>query len=423
MLNPASHCGAAPADQLMAQAARWLLWSLAALAFYIAPYIATVVCVGLISAATILRRQSGNTLNAAAFALLTLAAVVPLASKNLEPIMNDKVNYYLEMQLGSGYSLLEWLQRFSGTDFLSHFLFKLSASLVGVNNAAFAVVFIVSFSVLAIGVYRLSRRWFVAILFLFCCQYNFQGLYGNLLRQGLALSFLVLAVSCRRRRDMLLWIILASLSHFSACLFLPWLLLPQRMKNVNTLTALGIFALCYLAGSMLMPKLLAVVGNDFLATRAEAYVSGDYGNDPARKIMVTLLYIGVVECLFIFSRLRLRAASPDFSRTAGAVRLMFLYNCAIFFTTRSFAEVSNRYSFNMMIFVLIYMVLVCGQLRDDVSRTLLAILCFSLGVASYLYINQIGVQQFWFGDLQSLLTDSLPTVLSKLGIAGDAAAI
>ncbi|MBF4190073.1 hypothetical protein ISX56_27450 [Serratia ureilytica] len=60
----------------------------------------------------------------------------------------------------------------------------------------------------------------------------------------------------------------------------------------------------------------------------------------------------------------------------------------------------------------------CGNLKDAVSRVLLTLLCFSLGIASYLYINQVGVQQFWYGDLQALVTDSLPTILNKLNLAG-----
>ncbi|MEX5716011.1 hypothetical protein IC615_20410 [Serratia ureilytica] len=187
---------------------------------------------------------------------------------------------------------------------------------------------------------------------------------------------------------------------------------------MGTLPVLALFAACYLGGAVLMPKLIAVVGNDFLASRAEAYVSGDFGNNPVRKIQITLLYVGVVEALYQFARYKFRAPSPQFVQAAYAVRLMFLYNCAVFFATISFEEVANRYSFNMMIFVLIFMVMVCGNLKDAVSRVLLTLLCFSLGIASYLYINQVGVQQFWYGDLQALVTDSLPTILNKLNLAG-----
>ncbi|MDK1702712.1 EpsG family protein [Serratia rubidaea] len=398
-------------------AAGWLLPPLA-LALWIAPYITLTACCGLIAAVMLLRQRPSRRLNLAAFLILTLISTVPLATKTLEPRMNDKVNYYLEMQNYSGYSLTEWLAQFSGADFLSHLLFKLSAMLFGSGNAAFAAFFILSFSLLALGVYRLTRVYFVVILFLFCCQYNFQGLYGNLLRQGLALSFLVLATAERRRAPMLLWIMLASLSHFSSYLFLPFLLLPARWRTIGTLPALAAFAACYLGGALLMPKLLALAGNDFLATRAEAYVSGSFGNNPLRKIQITLLYIGVVEALYQFSRRCFRHPDHPALQSAYAVRLMFLYTCAIFFATSGFEEVANRYSFNMMIFVLTFIVIICGQLRDAVSRVLLTLLCFSLGVGSYLYINLIGVQQFWYGDLQALLTDSLPTVFAKLQISG-----
>ncbi|MEX5716010.1 EpsG family protein [Serratia ureilytica] len=186
-----------------------------------------MICSGLIAAFMLLRQQPDRVLNLTAFLLLTVISAVPLATKNLEPVMNDKVNYYLEMQQYSGYGLMDWLAQFSGTDFVSHLLFKLTATWFGVGNGAFAAFFLISFSLLALGVYRLSRTYFAVILFLFCCQYNFQGLYGNLLRQGLALSFLVLAVSEQHRGRMLLWIVMASFSHFSAFLFLPYLLLPR----------------------------------------------------------------------------------------------------------------------------------------------------------------------------------------------------
>ncbi|MGQ6471587.1 EpsG family protein [Serratia sp. IR-2025] len=419
MQNPVRPLAALPDSEQAYSSVQWLLLGAVAITgVWFAPYLSLVICSGLIAAFMLLRQQPDRVLNLTAFLLLTVISAVPLATKNLEPVMNDKVNYYLEMQQYSGYGLMDWLAQFSGTDFVSHLLFKLTATWFGVGNGAFAAFFLISFSLLALGVYRLSRTYFAVILFLFCCQYNFQGLYGNLLRQGLALSFLVLAVSEQHRGRMLLWIVMASFSHFSAFLFLPYLLLPARWRTVGTLPVLALFAACYLGGAVLMPKLIAVVGNDFLASRAEAYVSGDFGNNPVRKIQITLLYVGVVEALYQFARYKFRTPSPQFVQAAYAVRLMFLYNCAVFFATISFEEVANRYSFNMMIFVLIFMVMVCGNLKDAVSRVLLTLLCFSLGIASYLYINQVGVQQFWYGDLQALVTDSLPTILNKLNLAG-----
>ena len=93
---------------------------------------------------------------------------------------------YLE---GNGLNIVQWVASFRDSDFISYLFMYISAYLFGVNNEAFAFFYFVSFTLLVVGLYRITGNSFAIILFMFCCQYTFQGLYGNILRQSLALSF------------------------------------------------------------------------------------------------------------------------------------------------------------------------------------------------------------------------------------------
>lgn len=203
--------------------------------FFVAPYLTMVGFSGIMAFYIIASDREKNYLAYFFFFIaMTLITCIVISTKTLDAIMNDKVNYRLSMLEGNGLNIVQWVADFQGSDFISYLFLYISAYLFGVNNEAFAFFYFVSFTLLVVGLYRITGNSFAIILFMFCCQYTFQGLYGNILRQSLALSFLVCALSCKTIRNGMALIILAAMSHFSFIMYGPYIFLRRFFQKVST---------------------------------------------------------------------------------------------------------------------------------------------------------------------------------------------
>ncbi|MGQ6016480.1 EpsG family protein [Serratia sp. IR-2025] len=389
---------------------------LLAVSFFYLPYLTLVVMTGM-AALLIAYLNSHRSIGIKAIFLITayIISAVPLASKMLYPTdQNDKVQYFYEMT--DSQSLSEWLNNYSGFDFISHFMLKFSSLIFGAGNSAFAFYYLVSFLILSFGLSKLNGRYFALVIFMFLCQYNFQGLYGNLLRQSLALSFLVVASGyIESRKKSFIFICLAAMTHFSFVIFLPMAFIKEKYRKVNTATVIIIASGIYFSGKFLLPVLLGIVGgNEFLVNRVDAYEDSTFGNDFTRKIIITVIFMTVVEIIYLLRHLAIFNASQYEEKRLVNIRFSFLFCALTFFLTTSLEEVANRYAFNMMIFVLSAFVFAISIIKSARLKSM-AIFSFScIAFSAYIYINTVGVQVFYYGDLNSILTDSLHVIWSKI---------
>jgi len=342
-------------------------------------------------------------------------SVIPIASKMLYPAdQNDKVQYFYEM--ADSQSLSAWLNNYSGYDFISHFMFKFSSLVFGAGNSAFAFYYLVSFLILAFGLSKLNGRYFALVVFIFLCQYNFQGLYGNLLRQSLALSFLVVASGyIESKKKSFIFICLAAMTHFSFVIFLPLIFIKEKYRKINTPTVIVLFSVIYFAGTVVLPILLGFSGgNDFITNRVDAYEDSTFGNDFTRKIIVTVIFIAIVETLYLSRKFSMFNVSELEEKKLINIRFSFLYCALTFFLTTSLEEVANRYAFNMMIYMLSVFVFCVSILKLPRLKSVIIFSLVSIIFFAYIYINIVGVQVFYYGNLESILTDSLRVMWNKI---------
>lgn len=130
--------------------------------------------------------------------------------------------------------------------------------------------------------------------------------------------------------------------------------IKEKYRKVNTATVIIIASGIYFSGKFLLPVLLGIVGgNEFLVNRVDAYEDSTFGNDFTRKIIITVIFMTVVEIIYLLRHLAIFNASQYEEKRLVNIRFSFLFCALTFFLTTSLEEVANRYAFNMMILCLV----------------------------------------------------------------------
>jgi len=345
------------------------------------------------------------------YLISTFLVCLPYSTKTLTPVMNDKGFYWGYILAVKDQSFMSWFENFSGNDIFSYFLLKLSAFISLGSISTFFVFTLITYTILFYAIFRLTGRSCCLVIFLFISQYNFEGLYGNIIRQALGLSIFLLAISYEKKIKNVFYGILSSLSHFSFYIYLPIFLMPKKLMDIKTKNVILILFSCLIVGGViiksLINKLSSYVG--FINDRAEAYQSGDYGNSITRKIILTLIFIGIIE--LIYNYLKKRNLLEDI---IVKVRFYFIMITAVFFLMLSFTEAANRYSFNLMIFTMIFIGFLLDKINNFKLKYSLSLVIAVSGIALYIYINSVGVQFFYFGQLSNILDDNVIEILQKI---------
>lgn len=69
-----------------------------------------------------------------------------------------------------------------------------------------------------------------------------------------------------------------------------------------------------------------------------------------------------------------------------------------------------------MIFAFAYAILLVGGIKDYTLKCMIYLSLVALLLLMYVYINVVSNQFFYYGDLVSILSDDLPTIINKIGI-------
>lgn len=86
--------------------------------------------------------------------------------------------------------------------------------------------------------------------------------------------------------------------------------IKEKYRKVNTATVIIIASGIYFSGKFLLPVLLGIVGgNEFLVNRVDAYEDSTFGNDFTRKIIITVIFMTVVEIIYLLRHLAIFNAS------------------------------------------------------------------------------------------------------------------
>ncbi|WP_223502778.1 EpsG family protein [Pseudomonas sp. BF-R-24] len=188
-------------------------------------------------------------------ARLIVTLIISLTAIVLTPYISTKTGLAIA---GNDKKLyLEFMYQFLRSDFLqsistqpefvSFFIIKVAAQLFGPSDEAFALIFLVSFTLLAIGAIRINQRASLAFMLFFLSSSVFFNVFGNTIRQGLALSFIFIVISEQSRRKYL-FMLLAIFSHFSAFALAPYILIRGLILRLSLKSTVLFFCCSYIAG-------------------------------------------------------------------------------------------------------------------------------------------------------------------------------
>lgn len=326
---------------------------------------------------------------------------------------SDKFQYseYILNHLNE--NIISWLNGFSGFDFLSWFSLKISSMILGAGNGAFLGFYIICFVILSKGIIRLNKDLTFFTFFLLVPQYVYDSFYANTLRQGLAFSIFILAISYFSYKRRYIYFLMSCLSHYSFLIYFPLILLINKIKSLSTKKTLLYYSVFYLFGGVVAPVLFKYLGSfsDFFTIRVGAYKNADFGVDPVKRLIITIiLSLGMETIHLIFIR------NIVTSKVYDKVRIIFVFMVCFYFFTLTFEEISNRYSFNVMGFFFIYLSCAIMQIKDKLVSLFFIIILITSSFFIYIYMIFNRSADLYFGNFPLIINDSIFNILSRLNI-------
>ncbi|MFT6248314.1 MAG: hypothetical protein ACJAZQ_001515 [Cognaticolwellia sp.] len=235
------------------------------------------------------------------FILLVFSLAPYISSKTgISYIGNDKAQYidYIDNFTRGGFLEVIKFQ----PEVVSFGLLKILGAISN-TNVVFFVYFFVSFALLFSAIYLIDRNLLPLFFLIFFASSYFLVLYGNVIRQGLALSFFLLSISQKGWKKYFLYT-LAIFSHFSVLLFLIYLSL-DNIKLKNKLVSICFLSfLAFFLSNLLLPMLSAVsvLGLNSFSHKALLYIGwGDY--DISGSLMFVYGSL-LLTCLLFFTENR-----------------------------------------------------------------------------------------------------------------------
>ncbi len=294
--------------------------------------------------------------------LLALKLPVPIDG-------NDKAQYLGFMHEMRSYGIGPYMER--QPEWLSFASLFAAAQLVGANDQAFLLLFVVYFSLLLAAIWRQHYPALPLFLMLLLSASSFFGTYGNLLRQAMAFPFLFMAIGTRGCGRATGLVALAGLAHLPALIVgVPFLL--HRLVGKWMLPA------CLLVAAMptrLMSMFaLATGGGDsYLANKLDLYVSWDQASIAG---VVSFASAILLLCALLWWRGHGWRAACDCA-TRELIRrylsAIALAACALI-ATRDFSKVFERIYIYFFMIAMMYLALVVARLAPG-GRKALTLAC------------------------------------------------
>ncbi|MEI8644249.1 EpsG family protein [Pseudoalteromonas sp. Hal056] len=237
--------------------------------------------------------------------------------------------------------------------------------------------------------------------------------YGNVIRQGLALGFLILSITYSGSKRYMIYIF-AVFSHFSVLIFLPFILfgLKPLKRKVFLMSVFSLIAILFSAYLLQILTSLSILGFSSFSLKAELYLNwGDY------DISQSLAFVGVgyVIAVIAFSFERKFLLEDDINSKAYSMlssMLVFLFPLLLFLL--SVPKIFERVLLYFAVFIMLY---ISFYITRIMQKELRAFLLGSVSLVLFFgcLIRFYSTPWFYFDnpeaflgvDLFSLLTDSL----------------
>lgn len=342
--------------------------------FILLPFLSFLIVIGIAA----LYAGSGHNYNIKHLTYLTVLVLAPyVALKTSLPYLgNDKFQYIGYMDIFENGGFLDVIS--VHPEVVSFGLIYLT-SIFENHDLAFYVIFTLTLSVFLHALSLFDKKSIPFFLLLILSSSIFLNLFGNLIRQGLALAFCSLVFFERKEKVRYLWCILAVFSHIPSIIILACFFLGSRIKSLSTLLVILIYLASYLI-SYAIPSLLdsiSYAGGSMIEKKSMLY--SNWEEVDTSSSMNSFAMISVV-VLFV-EVLNLKFNMFTFNNKKETLYNIIILLGSLLLLTSQLDKVFERYYFYYFMFSTFYISYILYSIRDFlVKRIVTTLLSLMLAI-------------------------------------------
>lgn len=348
--------------------------------------------------------------------LLSTMFMVFIATKDSSYFLgNDKFQYKQYMQsFLNGYF---WETILTQPEIISFGLINSIAHLTGVSNSSFAIIFMISFSVLIFSLLRLAGGAAVPIICLILSSFIVYTTYGNVIRQSIAVSFLFLALSLSKQKRAIA-LVCVFLSHLSAIIFAPFFIFKNTIEKLQSkiLLVILISVIAYGVGSFALSQLTGGLFGSlgYVENKVELYSQWEEYDTTKSLIMSLLLFS--LSCLSRSKIIKMSPSSNVTPKILNTINELWLFSNYIFLFLMLSSPISKVFDRIYIYYFLIsfsYLIMFLHTRKNAQIRNISAALLI-VYFTVYLFKNVIYYDQFYCVESTDFLFDNIFTMYSCL---------
>lgn len=345
------------------------------------------------------------------FSLLVILLTPYMATKTgLSVVGNDKLQY-TDFMYGLVNGNLFQIE-LGHPEIVSFTLLKISAELFGPSNEAFATFFAISFIIFLIGIYRTDPRASLTFIMLFLSSSVFFNIYGNGIRQGLALSLFLVFISEIKTKKYF-FLTLALLSHLSIGALLPYIFLRRIIVGLDNKRVLAVCAASYLSGYAVMPLMEGFSSSwGYLERKRTLYMNYISSETGIAKVTFLLLLTIVILTKSSFFRKLIKQNSRLSTKQQFALDSLYsvtIYLSFLLFFVMQVMDFFARYYMYYLVFCVFYITVFIYNLDNTRYRAIGTFLIIVFSTAS-LIKSFLNFSLFYCGNSNEFLTDNIISV-------------
>ncbi|KVG26492.1 EpsG family protein [Burkholderia diffusa] len=317
---------------------------------------------------------------------------------------NDKLQYLDFMYKMQSLGILQYMIR--QPEIVSFSVLHGAASLVGITDTAFLLIFVAFFSWLLVVIWREQYQAIPLFLVLLLSSSSFFGTYGNVMRQSMAFPLLFLAVFSASKRKAGLAVVLAGLTHIPSLIVTAPFLLYRFFGRIVIWCSLALTGITVLA-SKLAPGLFATFGSDdsYLGSKINLYTTWDAYSVAGVAAVAFVIFV-VSNALWRRREKSLQIGSWSSYRGMHHCLIVLNFSALALVATYDLAKVFERIYIYFFVIALMYLSLCMVHVRRGPTKALIVLVVLAYGI--YGFTKNLSIQALLYaGDPIAFLTASL----------------
>lgn len=337
-------------------------------------------------------------------AVIVLAPLVALKLP-IDVIGNDKSQYLGFMYEMNDFGMKDLMAR--QPEIISFASLYMTSHLVGATDLAFYVIFVTFFSLLLVVIWCEQYNVIPLFMLLLISSSPFFSVYGNVIRQGMALPFIFLMIFSNEKKKAALWLVMSGLAHIPALLIgAPYVLYRCFGKWATWSVLVVASGICFFL--KMRPGFMDSLSSDdtsYVSKKINLYSNWDKYSIAGTAALALAIFL---LCNFIrwkgVRRAKRRIADEYKAETYCLVAINFSFVSLL--ATYDFSKIFERIYIYFFVIVLMYLSLVIGRMKSGLFRKLVVMLAMAYGIAAF--TKNLTIQPLLYrGDPFGFLTASI----------------